>query len=70
MMAGEFWPILVLYRSVCEDAIAMGMFWLFLTLLIVLVLGNALTLLRTAKKPKIPEGVKPKPYKDDDEAGW
>jgi hypothetical protein len=46
----------------------MGMFWLFLILVIVLVLGNALTLLRTAKKPPIPEGVKPKPYKDDGES--
>ncbi|BBL73611.1 hypothetical protein [Methylomagnum ishizawai] len=48
----------------------MAMFWLFLTLLIVLVVGNALTLLRTAKKPKIPGGVRPKPYQDDDGAGW
>lgn len=45
----------------------MGMFWFFLILVIVLVLGNALTLLRTAKRPYIPEGVKPKPYKDDED---
>jgi hypothetical protein len=48
----------------------MGTFWLFLTLVVVLVLGNALTLLSTAKKPKIPEGAKPRPYQDDDEPGW
>jgi hypothetical protein len=48
----------------------MGMFWFFLVLAIVLVLGNALTLLRTAKKPPIPEGVKPKPYNKDDEDNW
>lgn len=48
----------------------MGMFWLFMTLVIVLVVGNALTLLRTAKPPKIPEGAKPKPYRDDEEGGW
>lgn len=49
----------------------MGMFWLFMTLVIVLMVGNALTLLRTAKKPKIPEGVKAQPYKDDkDGGGW
>lgn len=45
----------------------MTMFWLFLGLLILLVVGNALTLLRTAKPPKIPEGVKPQPYRDDDD---
>ncbi len=48
----------------------MALFWIFLVLVIVIVLGNALTLLRTAKKPHIPEGVKPKPYKDEDESGW
>ena len=46
----------------------MAMFWLFLTLLVVIVLGNALTLLRTAKKPKIPEGVRSQPYRDDEES--
>jgi hypothetical protein len=45
----------------------MTLFWIFLVLVIAIVLGNALTLLRTAKKPKIPEGVKPKPYRDDEE---
>lgn len=44
----------------------MATFWIILTLVIVLVLGNALTLLRTAKKPKIPQGVKPQPYRDDE----
>jgi hypothetical protein len=36
---------------------------------LLLVLGNALLLLRSAKAPKIPEGVKSKPY-DDDASGW
>lgn len=44
----------------------MTLFWIFLTLVIIIVLGNALTLLRTAKKPKIPEGVKPQPYGKDE----
>jgi hypothetical protein len=48
----------------------MGMFWLFMALVIVLMVGNALTLLRTAKPPKIPESAKPKPYRDDEEGGW
>jgi hypothetical protein len=47
----------------------MTLFWVFLVLVVVIVLGNALTLLRTAKKPHIPKGVKPKPYKDDDNEG-
>jgi hypothetical protein len=48
----------------------MALFWIFLVLVIIIVLGNALVLLRTAKKPKIPEGAKPKPYTDDEEGGW
>ena len=44
----------------------MATFWIILALVIIIVLGNALTLLRTAKKPKIPEGVKPQPYGDDE----
>jgi hypothetical protein len=42
-------------------------FWIFLALLIILVVGNAMTLLRTARKPVIPSGVKPQPYSDDDD---
>jgi hypothetical protein len=43
----------------------MTLFWLFLFLAIAMVVGNAMTLLRTARKPKLPEGVKPQPYTDD-----
>lgn len=44
----------------------MTLFWIFLVLVIAIVLGNAMVLLRTAKKPRIPEGVKPQPYRDDE----
>lgn len=45
--------------------------WLFfIILVIVLVVGNAMILLRTAKKPKIPDNVKPHPYDDDDDSSW
>lgn len=50
----------------CE-AKAMTLFWIFLSLVILVVFGNAMTLLRSATPPKIPEGVKPKPYCEDDE---
>jgi multisubunit Na+/H+ antiporter MnhF subunit len=45
----------------------MTLFWIFLALAVLLMVGNALTLLRTAKRPKLPEGVKPQPYRDDEE---
>lgn len=45
----------------------MTLFWIFLLLAISLIVGSAMALLRTAKKPKIPKGVKPQPYQDDDE---
>lgn len=45
-------------------------FWLILFLVIAIVLGNALILLRTAKTPKVPDGVKPKPYDPDEGGGW
>jgi hypothetical protein len=44
----------------------MTLFWIFLFLVIAIVVGNAMALLRTAKKPKIPEGVKPQPYRDEE----
>lgn len=44
----------------------MMLFWIVLALVILVVAGNALILLRTAKKPRIPAGVKPQPYEDDD----
>ncbi len=46
------------------------MFWLALILVVMVVVGNALILLRTAKKPKIPDSFKPKPDEDDDGSGW
>jgi hypothetical protein len=39
---------------------------IILLLVLAFVAGNALLLLRTAKPPRIPEGVKPLPYADDD----
>ncbi len=45
----------------------MEIFWAVLILAVLLVAGNALLLLRTAKKPRIPDSVKPKPYRDDEE---
>lgn len=47
----------------------MEIFWLVLLIVLVVVVGNWLILLRTAKKPKVPDSVKPKPY-DEDEDGW
>ncbi|MDD5034347.1 MAG: hypothetical protein PHE55_06275 [Methylococcaceae bacterium] len=43
----------------------MEFFWFML--LLVVVVGNAMVLLRTAKRPNIPDSVKPKPYRDDEE---
>ena len=44
---------------------------LFLFLAVILVFGGAFVLLRTAKKPKVPNDFKPKDYDDDDEnTGW
>ncbi|MDD5578417.1 MAG: hypothetical protein PHY16_03935 [Methylobacter sp.] len=34
------------------------------------VLGNALILLRTAKKPKIPDNVKAQPYDEKNSSDW
>jgi uncharacterized protein YceK len=48
----------------------MKMFLIFLALAVALVLGNAMVLLRTAKKPKTPDSVKPQPYSKDDDQGW
>ncbi|HUL13149.1 MAG TPA: DUF2897 family protein [Methylococcaceae bacterium] len=43
----------------------MEIFWVVLVIVLVVVVGNALILLRTAKKPKVPDSVKSKPYEDD-----
>lgn len=45
---------------------SMTLFWIVFGFVILVVLGNALVLLRTAKKPRLPAGVKPQPYEDDD----
>lgn len=45
----------------------MTLFWIFLILVLVLVVGNALILLRTARQPTIPKGVKPLPHRDEDD---
>jgi Protein of unknown function (DUF2897) len=50
--------------------------WVYLIIFLALsvVVGNALILLRTANKPKIPESVNPQPFEDEDEdeddSGW
>lgn len=44
----------------------MTVFWMVLILAILVVAGNALILLRTAKLPRVPSGVKPQPDRDDD----
>ena len=46
----------------------MTLFWIFLALVVLVVLGNALTLLRTARSHTIPADVKPQPH-DDKDAG-
>lgn len=45
----------------------MTMFLIVLALVVLVVLGNALLLLRTAKKPKLPDSVEAKPYSDDED---
>lgn len=43
---------------------------LFIFLSVVLIIGSALILLGTAKKPKLPGSVKAQPYQDDEGSGW
>ncbi|MGR9114486.1 MAG: hypothetical protein ACU85E_01875 [Gammaproteobacteria bacterium] len=43
---------------------------LFILLAVILIIGSALILLRTAKKPRLPGSVKAKPYQDDEDSGW
>lgn len=38
-----------------------------LFLVLAIVVGNAMVLLRTAKMPRIPDGVKPQPYDEDED---
>lgn len=42
----------------------------FILLAACLVFGGAFVLLRTAKKPKVPKGFKPREDEDDDSSGW
>lgn len=46
--------------------------WIYLIIFLVLmfIIGNALVLLRTAKKPKIPDKFESQPYRVNDESGW
>jgi hypothetical protein len=45
--------------------------WIVLFIVALLfVLGSALLLLRSAKIPKIPDKVKPQPYRNDEDGGW
>jgi len=45
--------------------------WIVLWVVALLfVLGSSLLLLRSANIPKVPKGVKPQPYKDDEAGGW
>lgn len=49
----------------------MEIFFIVLGLACLVVAGNALVLLRTARKPKLPEGFKPKPpQEDEDQDEW
>ena len=43
--------------------------FLFILLAVLIIGGNAMILLRTAKKPKIPDSVKSLP-RDEEDAGW
>jgi hypothetical protein len=56
--------------DIFEGEPVMAWFWLMLAVAIAVVVGNALVLLRTARKPDIPGSVAPRPYRDDDEGGW
>ncbi|MGI9213432.1 MAG: hypothetical protein ACR2HF_13250 [Methylococcaceae bacterium] len=40
---------------------------IILFLVLAIVVGNAMVLLRTAKTPQIPAGVKPRPYDEDED---
>ncbi len=42
----------------------------FILLAICLVFGGVFVLLRTAKKPKLPEGFKQRPGDEEDSSGW
>ena len=48
----------------------MEIVWIVSVLAVLVVVGNALLLLKTAKKPKLPDSVKPDLYKNDDDGGW
>ena len=42
----------------------------FILLAACLVFGGVFVLLRTARKPKVPKGFKPKDDEEDDSSGW
>ncbi|QXP87651.1 hypothetical protein [Methylococcus capsulatus] len=45
----------------------MGSFLIFSIIAFLAIVGNALLLLRTARKPKLPETVRPRPWGDDED---
>ncbi|HWO99987.1 MAG TPA: hypothetical protein VNL74_05095 [Methylococcus sp.] len=45
----------------------MGLFLFFTIIAFLVIVGNALLLLRTARKPRLPASVKPRPYRDDED---
>ncbi|QSA98030.1 hypothetical protein [Methylococcus sp. EFPC2] len=47
----------------------MDIFWLILALIVLVLVGNAMLLLRSAKSSKPPDTVKPQPY-DDEDSNW
>jgi hypothetical protein len=53
-----------------ERASDMTTFWLLLGLALLVVIGNALILLRTSGHPKPPATAKPEPDDNDDESDW
>lgn len=56
----------------CDDWNIAAFMWvnIIIFLMFMFIIGNALVLLRTAKKPKVPKDVKPQPYEDDEDSGW
>jgi len=42
----------------------------FILLAVCLVFGGVFVLLRTAKKPRLPKGFKPRVEEDEDSSGW
>lgn len=54
-------------RAGLERFWVMELFLIFSIIALLVIVGNALLLLRTARKPKVPDSVTPKPYRDDED---